>query len=72
MSGRSSLREGLHLLEKERIIRTIQGSGRFLVADLKSIQFEITRLQSVTEMLKIYGIQGKVQILDVYTLQLMK
>ena len=63
--SRSTLREGLHLLEEERIIRTIQGSGRYLAADPKDIQFEITRLQSVTEMLQGYGIQDKIKVLNV-------
>jgi GntR family transcriptional regulator len=63
--SRSTLREGLHLLEEERIIRTKHGAGRFLVATPNDYQFDLTRLQSVTEMLAGYGIQVITQVVDV-------
>jgi len=63
--SRSTLREGLHLLEEERIIRTKHGTGRFLVATPRDYKFDITRLQSTTEMLADYGIQVTTQVLEV-------
>ena len=63
--SRSTLREGLHLLEEERVIRTKHGTGRFLVATPRDYKFDITRLQSATEMLADYGIQVTTQILEV-------
>lgn len=63
--SRSTLRESLHLLEEERLIRTKRGSGRFLLATPKDFKFDITRLQSVTEMLADYGIQVTTRVVAV-------
>ena len=63
--SRSSLREGLHLLEEERVIRTRHGAGRYLLASPSDLEFDIARLQSVTEMLDGYEIQSTVRIIQV-------
>lgn len=63
--SRSSLREGLHLLEEERILRTKHGAGRFLLSLPGDLKIEITRLQSVTEMLAGYGIEGTTKVVRV-------
>ena len=63
--SRSSLREGLHLLEEERVIRTRHGSGRFLLSSPSDLDFDIARLQSATEMLEEYDIQSSVRVLSV-------
>ncbi len=63
--SRSSLREGLHLLEEERIIRTIHGKGRFLVSTPQDFKFDITHLQSVTEMLAGYNLHTATKVLEV-------
>jgi GntR family transcriptional regulator len=63
--SRSSLREGLHLLEEERVIRTRHGAGRYLLASPSDLEFDIARLQSVTEMLAGYDIRSSVQVLSV-------
>lgn len=63
--SRSTLREGLHLLEEERILRSKHGSGRYLISSPGDFKFDITRLQSVTEMLAIYGIQVTTRVLQV-------
>ena len=63
--SRSTLREGLHLLEEERLIRTKHGAGRFLVSRPKDYKFDVTRLQSVTEMLADYGIGAITRVLQV-------
>jgi GntR family transcriptional regulator len=63
--SRSSLREGLHLLEEERIIRTKHGTGRYLVSTPQDYKFDITHLQSVTEMLAGYNIQTATKVLKV-------
>jgi DNA-binding GntR family transcriptional regulator len=44
--SRSTLREGLHLLEEERIIRTSQGIGRFLVSVPGDYKFDITHFKA--------------------------
>lgn len=63
--SRATLREGLHLLEEERVIRAKHGSGRYLLSLPEDLEFEITHLQSVTEMLEAFGIQVSTRVLDV-------
>jgi GntR family transcriptional regulator len=63
--SRATLREGLHLLEEERVIRAKHGSGRYLLSTPEDLEFEITHLQSVTEMLGAFGIQVSTKVLDV-------
>lgn len=63
--SRSTLREGLHLLEEERVIRTKHGTGRFVIAPLKDYKFDVTRLQSVTEMLADYGMEVTTRVFSV-------
>lgn len=60
--SRSSLREGLHLLEEERVIRAKHGAGRFLLAYDTDLALEITRLQSVSEMLAANNLTGQVKV----------
>ena len=64
-ASRSTLREGLHLLEEERVILTKHGTGRFLLHPVTDFKIEMTRLQSVTEQLATFGIQGEIEVLDV-------
>lgn len=63
--SRSTLREGLHLLEEERVLRTKHGSGRFLLTSIQDINVDVTELQSVTHMLEGYGISGTIKVLDI-------
>jgi GntR family transcriptional regulator len=63
--SRATLREGLHLLEEERVIRAKHGSGRYLLSLPEDLEFEITRLQSVTEMLGAFGIPVSTRVLGV-------
>lgn len=63
--SRASLREGLHLLEEERVIRAKHGSGRYLLSMPEDLEFEITRLQSVTEMLLGFGIDVSTKVINV-------
>jgi GntR family transcriptional regulator len=63
--SRATLREGLHLLEEERIIRAKHGSGRYLLSLPEDLEFEVTRLQSVTEMLGAFGIPVTTKVLGV-------
>jgi GntR family transcriptional regulator len=65
--SRSTLREGLHLLEEEGILRTRHGTGRFLVGTPSDYKFDITRLQSGTEMLADYGIHVTTRVVSVST-----
>jgi DNA-binding GntR family transcriptional regulator len=54
--SRSTLREGLQLLEEEHILRTKHGTGRFLITQPVDYKFDITHLQSASEMLADYGL----------------
>ncbi len=63
--SRATLREGLHLLEEERVIRAKHGSGRYLLSLPEDLEFEITRLQSVTEMLSAFGISVSTKVIDI-------
>ncbi len=67
--SRATLREGLHLLEEERVIRAKHGSGRYLLSLPEDLEFEVTRLQSVTEMLSGFGISVATKVIDVKHLQ---
>jgi GntR family transcriptional regulator len=62
--SRSSLREGLQLLEQDRIISTRPGSGRYLNLTPTNLQFDISRLQGVTDMMRTYGIQVSTQVIS--------
>jgi GntR family transcriptional regulator len=62
--SRSSLREGLQLLEQDRIISTRPGSGRYLNLAPTNFQFDISRLQGVTDMMHAYGIQVSTQVIS--------
>ncbi len=63
--SRFTVREAFHLLEAERILRTKQGSGRYLVSDPKDIHMDITRLQSVSQLLSNNGVKETIQVLSV-------
>ena len=63
--SRSTLREGLHLLEEERVIRTKHGTGRFLVATPRDYKFDITSLSSIPELLASFNIESVDRILRV-------
>jgi len=66
--SRATLREGLHLLEEERVLRAKHGSGRYLLSLPEDLEFEITRLQSVTEMLGAFGIPVSTKVLEIKTI----
>jgi GntR family transcriptional regulator len=66
--SRSTLREGLQLLEQERILITRHGLGRYLASTPKDLKFDINELLSVTEMLANYGIQVKTHVLSSETI----
>jgi GntR family transcriptional regulator len=62
--SRPTLREGLRILEQERILRSKHGSGRYLLAKPDEIAVEITELQSVTELLAGRNIRARTQVLE--------
>ena len=63
--SRSTLREGLQLLEEEHLIRTRHGIGRYLVANPIDYKYDITRLQSASEMLAEYGLHPNSKIMEI-------
>jgi GntR family transcriptional regulator len=63
--SRSTLREGLQLLEEEHIIRTRHGVGRYLIAHPIDYKYDITRLQSATEMLSDYGLHPRFNLVAI-------
>jgi GntR family transcriptional regulator len=62
--SRSSLREGLQLLEQDRIITTRPGSGRYLNHPTTNFQFDISRLQGVTDMMQAYGVHVSTRVIN--------
>ena len=52
--GRTTAREALKLLEQDGIIDVRHGSGRF-VSQVATLERPITRLESVTEMMRAHG-----------------
>ena len=67
--SRLSLREALHILEEERIVRVIHGRGWFLMAPPKTLESDISELFSVTEMFANSGLDlvTKVISLKIFT-----
>jgi GntR family transcriptional regulator len=63
--SRFSLREGLHLLEQQRVIATRHGIGRFLLAHPSDIRIDITSLQSIPELLANFDIQPTDRLLEI-------
>lgn len=63
--SRSTLREGLQLLEEEHLIRTRHGVGRYLVANPIDYKYDIARLQSASEMLAEYNLHPSSKIMQV-------
>ena len=62
--GRTTAREALKLLEQDGLIEVRHGLGRFVSA-LPSLQRPITRLESVTEMMRNLGHTVTNQVLEV-------
>jgi|WetSurMetagenome_2_1015567.scaffolds.fasta_scaffold102668_2 GntR family transcriptional regulator len=63
--SRATVREALKLLEEEKLIIVQHGRGRFLAVDSSSsLTEDITRLESVTEMAGLLGIQIETEVLD--------
>jgi GntR family transcriptional regulator len=61
--SRSTLREALKTLEEERVLLCKHGRGRFLAVDSSAILESVTRLQSVTEMLKERSLEPQSRVL---------
>jgi len=62
--SRLSLREALHLLEEERIVRAIHGKGWYFIALPTNLEADISRVQSVTEMFSSIGLNLKTKLLS--------
>jgi GntR family transcriptional regulator len=62
--SRLSLREALHLLEEERIIRAVHGKGWYFIALPTNLEANISRIQSVTEMFSAIGLDLKTKLLS--------
>jgi GntR family transcriptional regulator len=62
--GRTTVREALKLLEQDGIVQARQGLGRFLSA-IPRIQRPITRLESVTEMMRSLGYEVTNRVVSV-------
>ncbi len=64
-ASRSSLREGFQLLEQDGIIHTQHGLGRYLSIPTTDFQFDISHLQSVTDMMRSYGIEVRTRVVNI-------
>lgn len=62
--SRSTLREALKMLEEERVLYCKHGRGRFLAHDSSSIYESITRLRSVTDMMKDRFLLAQARVLS--------
>lgn len=63
--SRTTLREGLQLLEQEGVLSTRHGVGRFLVAPPDTLALDISRLRGVSELLVEHHIRARVRLIDV-------
>jgi GntR family transcriptional regulator len=62
--SRLTLREALHLLEEERIIRPVHGKGWYFISLPINLEADISRVQSVTEMFSAIGLDLKTKVLS--------
>ncbi len=65
--SRTTVREALKVLEEERVILCRHGVGRFLASDPSDVLTEeITRLKSVTELVRSLGIVPTTRVLSMH------
>ena len=62
--SRPTLREALKILEEERVLYCKHGRGRFVAVDRAFIGESITRLRSVTNMLRDRSLVAQAQVLS--------
>jgi GntR family transcriptional regulator len=62
--SRPTLREALKILEEERVLYCKHGRGRFVAVDHSFIGESITRLRSVTNMLRDRSLVAEAQVLS--------
>lgn len=62
--SRPTLREALKMLEEERVLYCQHGRGRFLARDSSSIYESITRLRSVTDMMRERFLRAQARVLS--------
>lgn len=63
-ASRLSLREALHLLEEERIVRAVHGKGWYFLDLPSNLEADISRIQSVTEMFSSIGLDLKTKLIS--------
>ena len=68
--SRLTLREALHILEEERIVRAEHGSGWYLMSSIEKMEPDISRLLSVTEMFANSGLELETRVLTSETITL--
>jgi GntR family transcriptional regulator len=62
--SRSTLREGLRLLEQDGVLEVRHGNGRYVSA-LPTVERPITRLEGTTELLRAMGYEVTDRVIDV-------
>jgi len=62
--SRLSLREALHILEEERIVRAVHGKGWYFLALPTNLEADISSIQSVTEMFSAIGLDLKTKLIS--------
>jgi GntR family transcriptional regulator len=62
--SRLSLREALHILEEERIVRALHGKGWYFLALPTNLEADISSIQSVTEMFSAIGLDLKTKLVS--------
>jgi len=62
--SRLSIREALHLLSEERIVKPMQGMGWFLMENPRLPTEDISQLKSVTQIFDTYGLKIYTEVLS--------
>jgi len=68
--SRLSIREALHLLSEERIVKPMQGMGWFLMENPRLPTEDISQLKSVTQIFETYGLKIFTEVLSFKTIRL--
>lgn len=62
--SRLSLREALHILEEEHVVRVIHGLGWYLMSPSRTLETDISALFSVTDMFAYSGLELQTRVLS--------
>jgi GntR family transcriptional regulator len=61
--SRVTVREALRMLQRDRLIESIQGRGHFVLGVPEMIKKPVTELQSVTELMQGLGFEARTEVI---------